>query len=166
MDRARGMDESVFIEREHSSQQCLLPGTSAPCSRNLHACYAQSAAALISAARPGCSGRTMVRSIVVVQRPARFPGSCAGRARIPPQLHHRSFERGFKSGLFLCRVRLDVGSLDMMALRSNLLCTIEPVPERDPCVVNCLSKGPLSSREASCREALSKGEPRHRSQFR
>ena len=76
----------------------VLPGTSAPCSGNLNACYARSAAALMPAASPSHSAGTMARSTVMPRRPARFPSPCAGPARIPPQLH-RSFERGFKSSL-------------------------------------------------------------------
>jgi hypothetical protein len=99
MSRARCIDESVFTQREHSSQQCLLPGTSAPCSGILRACYARAAAALMPAASPSRSARTMARSTSVPRRPARFPGPCADPARIPPQVH-RSFERGFKPRIF------------------------------------------------------------------
>ena len=89
----------VFTEREHSSQQCLLPVTSTPCSGILRACYARAAADLMPAASPSRSARTMARSTAVPRRPARFPGPCADAARIPPQ-PHRSFERGFKLRFF------------------------------------------------------------------
>ena len=98
MNLERCIDESVSSEREDSSQQCLLPGTSARCSGNLHGCFARSAAALMPAASPSRSAGMTARSTVVPRRPARFPSPCAGPARIPPQLH-RSFERGFKSSL-------------------------------------------------------------------
>ena len=98
MNRERCIDESAFAEREDSSQQCVLPGTSARCSGNLHGCFARSAAALVPAASPSPSAGTMARSTVVLRRPARFPPPCAGPAWLPPQLN-RSFERGFKSSL-------------------------------------------------------------------
>jgi hypothetical protein len=103
MSRERCIDESVFTEREHSSQQCLLPGTSAPCSGILRACYARAAAALMPAASPSRSARTMARSTAVPRRSALFPGPCADAARIPLQVH-RSFERRIQTkilGLFV-----------------------------------------------------------------
>jgi hypothetical protein len=109
MSRERCIDESVFTEREHSSQQCLLPGTSAPCSRILCACYARAAATLMPAASPSRSARTMARSTAVPRRPARFPDPCADPARIPPQ-PHRSFRTKDSNQEFcpFCRVRLNV----------------------------------------------------------
>ena len=62
MNRERYIDKSVFAERKKSSQHCPLPGTSAPCSRNLHACYPRSAAAMIQAASPSRRARTMYAS--------------------------------------------------------------------------------------------------------
>jgi hypothetical protein len=110
MDRERCIDETVVAEREHSSQQCLLPGTSAPCSGKLHACDARSTAALMPAASPSRSAGTMARSTVVPPSPAQFPGPCVDPARIPPHMQ-RSFERGFRSSCsfflscpFTCRI--------------------------------------------------------------
>jgi hypothetical protein len=100
MSRARCIDESVFTQREHSSQQCLLPGTSAPCSGILGACYARAAGTLMPAASPSRSARTMARSTAVPRRPARFPGPCADPARIPPQ-PHRSFERRIQTKILV-----------------------------------------------------------------
>jgi hypothetical protein len=96
MNRERCIDESVFAEREDSSQQCLLPGTSARCSGNLHGCYAPSAAALMPAASPLAQTRMMVRCTVLPPRPARFPGPCAAPAWIPLPFH-RSFERRIRT---------------------------------------------------------------------
>ena len=100
MSPARCIDELVFTEREHSSQQGLLPGTSAPCSGILRACYALAAAALMPAASPGCSARKMARSTAAPRRPARFPGRSAHTARIPPQ-PHRSFERRIRTRILV-----------------------------------------------------------------
>ena len=55
MNREWCIDESVSAERADSSQQCVLPGTSARCSGNLHGCFARSAAALMPAASPSIS---------------------------------------------------------------------------------------------------------------
>jgi hypothetical protein len=109
MSRTRCIDESVFTEREHLSQQCLLPGTREPCSGILRACYARAAGTLMPAASPSRSARTMARSTAVPRRPARFPCPCADPARIPPQ-PHRSFRTKDSNQDFwsFCRVRLNV----------------------------------------------------------
>jgi hypothetical protein len=96
MSREMCIDESVFTAREHSSQQCLLPGTSAPRSGIRRACYARAAASLMPAASRSRSARTMARFTGVSPRPARFPGPCAAPARIPPELH-RSFEQRIRT---------------------------------------------------------------------